>query len=87
MRVAQTVRRRINISLPHSTVAMIDRLARKGDRCRLIQQAVDHYVEAVGHKRIRGMLIEGGMKRAARDRSLAEEWFAIDDAAWENSPR
>jgi CopG family transcriptional regulator / antitoxin EndoAI len=66
---------------------MIDCLVRKAGRSRLIQQAVDHYVDSVGRKRIRRMLIEGGMKHAARDRSLAEEWFAIDESAWENSPR
>lgn len=40
--------RRINITLPEETVRLIDRVAAKGDRSRLIDEAVRHYVQKTG---------------------------------------
>ncbi len=74
--------RRINITLPDATVRLIDRVARKGDRSFLISEAVRHYVTSVGKARLRRLLKKGALRRAERDRSLAEEWSALDEAPW-----
>ena len=81
------MRKRINITLPEETVALIDRVTEKGDRSGLIDNAVRHYIETVGKKNLRRRLKEGAMRRAERDLSLAEEWFASDEEAWQNSRR
>jgi CopG family transcriptional regulator/antitoxin EndoAI len=79
--------RRLNISLPETTISRIDRLAQTGNRSRFIQQAVDHYVECMGRQRLRQLLMEGGRKRAERDRSLADEWFPVDESGYRKSGR
>jgi CopG family transcriptional regulator/antitoxin EndoAI len=76
------VHRRINITLPEATVRLIDRVAAKGDRSRLIADAVTHYVEATGRAQLRKRLKEGAIRRADRDRRLVADWFALDEEAW-----
>ncbi len=77
--------RRINITLPEETVRLINRVAAKGDRSRLIAEAVSHYVGAKGRARIRKQLREGALLRGERDVHLAREWFALDEEAWRRS--
>ncbi len=76
--------RRINITLPDETIRLLDRVARKGDRSFLISEAVQHYVKSVGKERLRRLIKEGALRRAERDRSLAEEWCGadVDEAPW-----
>lgn len=74
--------RRINVTLPEATVELIDRVAAKGDRSRLIADAVIHYVESVGRTELRRRLKEGATRRAARDRRLVADWFTLDEEAW-----
>ena len=71
--------RRINITLPEATVRLLDRVAPKGDRSRLIAEAVSHYVAAAGRAQLRKWLKEGAIRRAGRDRELAADWFALDE--------
>lgn len=79
--------RRLNITLPEETVRLIDRVAAKGDRSRLIAEAVTHYVRATGRARVRKRLKEGALRRAQRDARLAQEWFSIDEEAWRTGGR
>ena len=72
--------KRLNITLPEQTVRLMDRVAGKGQRSRLIAQAVHRYVEQQGRTRLRKRLEEGARARAERDLRLAEEWFQIDAA-------
>lgn len=72
--------KRLNITLPQETVRLMDRIAGKGQRSRLIDQAVHHYVEQESRNTLRKRLQEGARARAERDLQLAAEWFAIDDA-------
>ena len=58
--------RRINITLPEATVRLIDRVAPKGDRSRLIAEAVSHYVESIGRVQLRKRLKEGAIRRTER---------------------
>ena len=73
---------RINITLPSKTVRLLGRVAPKGSRSRLIAEAVEHYLESRGRKNIRARLQEGALRRAKRDREIAEEWFLLDQEAW-----
>jgi CopG family transcriptional regulator/antitoxin EndoAI len=74
------VNKRLNITLPEQTVRLMDRVAGKGQRSRLIAQAVHRYIEQQGRTRLRKRLEEGARARAERDLRLAEEWFQIDAA-------
>ncbi len=79
--------KRINITLPEETVKLLDRAAKKGNRSKLINKAVRHYVEHVGLANLRMQLKEGARARADRDLHLTEEWFALDEEAWAGKPR
>lgn len=74
--------KRVNISLPSSTLQKIDNLTDKGDRSRFINQAVHYYVDAVGQKQLKAALKEGALRNASRDSSIAAEWFHIDESVW-----
>ncbi len=73
---------RVNMTLPAETVRLIDRVARKGNRSRFVDQAVRHYVEAVGKATLRKLLREGATRRSGRDARLAEEWLVLEEPAW-----
>ena len=75
--------RRINITLPEATVRLIDRVAAKGDRSRLIAEAVAQYVESTGRAQLRKRLKEGAILRSERDRRLAADWFTLDEEVWQ----
>lgn len=74
--------RRINITLPDETIALIDRVAEKGDRSRFIDQAVRRYVGEAGRANVRKRLKEAAIRYADLDRQLAEEWFPLEEEAW-----
>ena len=73
--------RRINITLPEETVRLIDRVSSKGDRSRLINQAVKRYVAGARRRELRKRLKEGALRRAERDLRLAEESFFLEEEA------
>jgi len=79
--------RRVNITLPEETIRLLDRAAPKGNRSRLIAEAVRHYVRARGRAKLRRRLREGAMRRAERDRELVADWFSLDEEAWQRSKR
>lgn len=74
--------RRVNVTLPEETLQLIDRVAKKGDRSRLIDEAVRHYIDNVGRTNLKKRLKEGAIRRAERDRTMAEEWFHLEEEAW-----
>lgn len=76
------MRRRINITLPQETVQLIDRVVERGDRSRLIDEAVHDYVSRRSRLHLKKRLQEGARKRAQRDLHLAQEWFFLDEEAW-----
>ncbi len=79
---SREMRLRVNVTLPEETVRLIDRVARKGNRSRFIDQAVRHYVDQVGKASLRRLLKEAAVRRAARDLRLAHEWFAVEEEVW-----
>ena len=79
MKTGSTMTKRLNITLPERTVALMDRVVGKGQRSRLIDRAVHRYVEEEGLANLRKQLREGAQVRAERDLQMAEEWFALDE--------
>lgn len=74
--------RRLNISLPEETVRLLDRVVKKGDRSKLIAEAIRRYVSEVGRTNLRRLLKEGAVQTAQRDLELAESWFGLEEEAW-----
>jgi CopG family transcriptional regulator / antitoxin EndoAI len=79
--------KRINITLPEDTVRLMDRVATKGLRSRLIDEAVRQYVHNLGRANLRKRLEEGSKRRAERDLGLAEDWSVIEEQAWQRNRR
>ena len=79
--------RRINITLPEETVRLIARVAARGDRSRLIAEAVRFYVRETGRAQLRKRLREGALRRAQRDLEFAREWFFTEEEAWRRGGR
>jgi len=77
-----TMNRRIDITLPDDTLRLIDRVAKKGDRSRLVNEAVKHYLGDLNRAELRKRLKEGAIVRAERDRKLAQEWFFLEEETW-----
>ena len=77
--------KRINIMLPESTLAVLDRVAPKGNRSRFVSRAVLHYVETQGKQSLREQLKAGYVANADENLRIAEEWFPIEEQAWQNS--
>ena len=82
MTKSATLHRRLNITLPEETLRLIDRVADKGDRSRLIAHAVERYVKEMGRVQLRERLKEGALVRAERDLALASKWFALEEEPW-----
>lgn len=74
--------KRVNISLPSTTLAKIDALTDRGDRSRFIDLAVHFYVDAVSRKQLRQALKDGAIVNNNRDTAIATEWFSVDESVW-----
>ena len=79
--------KRVNIILPDSTLKVLDRVAGKGDRSRFISQAVLHYVKTRGTANLRERLKQGALANAKLDLEIAEEWFPVEQEAWQRLDR
>jgi CopG family transcriptional regulator/antitoxin EndoAI len=78
---------RINITLPADTVRLLDRVAPKGNRSRFIDEAVRAQVKRAARSKLRKELKEGYLRENETNRQLAEEWFLLDEEAWETAER
>jgi CopG family transcriptional regulator/antitoxin EndoAI len=70
---------RINITLPDRELRLVDRMAPKGERSRFIAEAIRHYATASRRAELKKRLRAGAVRRAERDRRLAEDWLDVDD--------
>lgn len=77
--------KRINITLPERTVAVLDRVAPRGRRSHFISQAVLHYVESRGRQSLRDQLKAGYQANASESLGMALEWFPLEEEAWQGS--
>jgi CopG family transcriptional regulator/antitoxin EndoAI len=59
--------KRINIVLPEETVRVLDRVAPKGNRSRLISDAIMYYVRAKAKNNLAERLKQGYLANAQRD--------------------
>ena len=64
--------RRLNITLPEQTVRILDRAVPRGQRSKVIDQAVTHFVKEQGRANLRRQLALGATARSERDREMAE---------------
>lgn len=81
------VSKRLNIILPEATVKILDRIAVKGNRSRLIDQAVLHYVGARSRENLRERLKEGYLANAKETLKVAQDWFPLEEEAWQKAGR
>src|SRR5258708_2408507 len=75
---------RINVILPEETVRVLDRVAPKGNRSRVISDAVMHYVSSRGRSNLAEQFKAGALANAKRDMAIAEEWFPLEEEAWQS---
>jgi CopG family transcriptional regulator/antitoxin EndoAI len=77
--------KRINIMLPERTLAVLDRVASKGNRSSFVSAAVLHYVETRGQQSLREQLKTGYQANADENLKIAAEWFPLEEQAWQKS--
>ena len=77
--------KRINIMLPERTLAVLDRVASRGNRSRFVSEAVLHYVETKGQQSLREQLKAGYLANADENLRIAAEWFPLEEEAWQKS--
>ena len=75
--------KRINVILPTTTVAVLDRVASKGNRSALIDRAIRHYVKTQSQQNLRERLKQEALANAGRDLQMAAEWFPLEEEAWQ----
>ena len=69
--------RRLNITLPEQTARMLDRAVSRGQRSRLIDEAMRRFINDQGRANLREQLELSAKVRSERDREIAEEWFVL----------
>ena len=74
--------KRINIVLPDKTLAVLDRVAAKGNRSKLISRAVLYFIESQGKEILRERLKREAIANAERDVEMAAEWFPLEEEAF-----
>ena len=79
--------KRINVILPDTTVAVLDRVAPKGNRSGFISEAVLHYVQTRSRQNLSERLKQGYLANAQRDLEIAQEWFFLEEEAWQKAAR
>lgn len=61
---------------------VLDRVAPKGNRSRLISEAVMYYVSERSKSNLAERLKQGALANSRRDLEIAQEWFSLDEEAW-----
>lgn len=78
---------RINITLPSETLRQLDELVPKGDRSSFIHTAIQAYIAEMKKEKLRQQLKAGAIHHAKRDRHLADDWFALEQEAWDQTAK
>lgn len=74
--------RRLNISLPDTTVRLLDRVVPKGDRSKFIDRAARYEIGRTTKAELRRQLKEGALRRAGRDREITAERDQLSAEVW-----
>lgn len=77
--------KRINVMLPDETLAVLDRVTRRGSRSRFVSRAVLHYVRSHGKQNLRERLKAGYQAHAQENLQMALEWFPLEEAPWQKT--
>ena len=80
----RSAHKRINITLPESTVALLESVADKGSRSTFIDAAIRKHVREIRKGNLREALKAGAIANAKRDLAMAEEWFPLEEELWED---
>ena len=75
--------KRINVILPIPTVAVLDKVATKGNRSALIDRAIRYYLKTQSQQNLRERLKQEALANAERDLQIAVEWFPLEEEAWQ----
>jgi CopG family transcriptional regulator / antitoxin EndoAI len=73
--------KRINVVLPDKTLKILNRVATRGNRSKLISNAILQFVESQGKANLRERLKQEAIANATRDLEIAAEWFPLDREA------
>ncbi|UMX48079.1 MAG: ribbon-helix-helix domain-containing protein [Candidatus Nealsonbacteria bacterium DGGOD1a] len=74
-----TTYQRVDITLPKETVRLLEKIAKRGDRSRLVDQAIRYFAKEMSRTNLKKQLKDGAIVNASRDLNLVEEWFSIDN--------
>jgi hypothetical protein len=75
--------KRINVVLPEATIRTLDRLARPGERSRLINKAVQYYAATQSAEALRERLKAAAIRDRDLDEEIARDWLAVDQETWQ----
>jgi metal-responsive CopG/Arc/MetJ family transcriptional regulator len=75
--------KRINVVLSAATVAVLDKVAPRGNRSALIDRAVRHYIRTRSRQNLRERLKEEALANTQRDLEMTAEWFPMEEEAWQ----
>ncbi len=76
--------RRINVTLPESTIAVLENIADKGSRSTFIDEAIKERAKRLKKENLRELLKEGAIVHRERDLEIAREWFHLEEELWQN---
>ena len=76
--------KRINVILPDATIRTIARLAKPGERSRLIDRAVQHYATTRSAEAVREQLKQSCLRDRDLDLEIADDWLAVDHESWQH---
>ena len=82
MKASTRAHERLNITLPRATVELLDRVTKKGNRSRFIDQAIRELALGRTRAQLRKLLEEEGRVNRDRDSRLAADWAAVDAETW-----
>lgn len=77
--------KRLNITLPESTIIILEDAAEKGNRSTFIDTAIKQYVKQTKQESLRTQIIEGAKANAELNLNIAGEWFPLEEEAWERT--
>ena len=80
----QAAHKRINITLPESTVTLLESVADKGSRSTFIDTAIRIHASNLQKETLSERIKEGAIARAERNLKMAEEWFHLEEELWQD---
>jgi CopG family transcriptional regulator/antitoxin EndoAI len=69
---------RINITLSRATLGLLDRVTRKGNRSRFIDEAIRQFAKGRSREQLRELLEDDGRVNRDRDVAVLKDWAAVD---------